>query len=99
MHVGKDQKAHDQSIETSTQELADHSQEISSISVNEITNSNTRTQDTSVTHKKMPKWKYLVQHYKQIQVMMDKQTQPSQVTQNTDNAQMNQGAINIQNKL
>ncbi|CAL6063039.1 Hypothetical_protein [Hexamita inflata] len=99
MHVGKDQKAHDQSIETSTQELADHSQEISSISVNEITNSNTRTQDTSVTHKKMPKWKYLVQHYQQIQVMMDKQTQPSQVTQNTDNAQMNQGAINIQNKL
>ncbi|CAL5983787.1 Hypothetical_protein [Hexamita inflata] len=74
-------------------------QEFNSIPVNETTNSNARTQDTSIKPKKKPRKKSQVQHSQEIQAFMNTQTQPPQVTHNTDNTQTNQGAINIQKQV
>ncbi|CAL6058528.1 Hypothetical_protein [Hexamita inflata] len=70
----------------------------SSIPVNETTNSNAE-RNTSVKPKKKPRQKSQVQHIQKIQAKMNTQTQPSQVTKNTDNIQTNQGAINIQKQV
>ncbi|CAL6005944.1 Hypothetical_protein [Hexamita inflata] len=53
--------------------------------VNETTNSNAGTQNTSVKPKKKPRQKSQVQNNQEIQAKMNTQTQPSQVIKNTDN--------------
>ncbi|CAL5971636.1 Hypothetical_protein [Hexamita inflata] len=93
----KARKAQDQPTELNIQEI-DHTEELSSIPVNETTNSNAGTQDTSIKPKKKPRQKSQVQHSQEIQAQMNTQTQP-QVTHNTDNTQTNQGAINIQKQV
>ncbi|CAL5980711.1 Hypothetical_protein [Hexamita inflata] len=94
----KARKAQDQPTELNIQEI-DQTEEVSSIPVNETTNSNAGTQNTSVKPKKKPRQKSQVQHSQEIQAKMNTQTQPSQVTKNTDNTQTNQGAINIQKQV
>ncbi|CAL6052137.1 Hypothetical_protein [Hexamita inflata] len=93
----KTRKAHDQPTELNIQEI-DQTEEFSSIPVNETTNSNAGTQNSSIRPKKKPRQKSQVQHSQEIQAQMNTQTQPPQVTHNTDNTQTNQGAIN-KNKL
>ncbi|CAL6015367.1 Hypothetical_protein [Hexamita inflata] len=94
----KTRKAQNQPTELNIQEI-DQTEEFSSIPVNETTNSNAGTQNTSVKPKKKPRQKSQVQHSREIQAKMNTQTQPSQVTKNTDNTQTNQGAINIQKQV
>ncbi|CAL5994808.1 Reverse_transcriptase/endonuclease [Hexamita inflata] len=94
----KTRKAQDQPTELNIQEI-DQTEEFSSIPVNETTNSNAGTQNSSIKPKKKPRQKSQVQHSQQIQAQMNTQTQPPQVTHNTDNTQTNQGAINIQKQV
>ncbi|CAL5992536.1 Reverse_transcriptase/endonuclease [Hexamita inflata] len=93
----KTRKAQDQPTELNIQEI-DQTEEFS-IPVNETTNSNAGTRNSSIKPKKKPRQKSQVQHSQEIQAQMNTQTQPPQVTHNTDNTQTNQGAINIKNKL
>ncbi|CAL5981149.1 Reverse_transcriptase/endonuclease [Hexamita inflata] len=93
----KTRKAQDQPTELNIQ--IDQTEEFSSIPVNETTNSNAGTQNTSVKPKKKPRQKSQVQHSQEIQAKMNTQTQPSQVSKNTDNTQTNQGAMNIQKQV
>ncbi|CAL5978958.1 Hypothetical_protein [Hexamita inflata] len=65
----------------------------------ETSNSNAGTQNSSIKPKKKPRQKSQVQHSQEIQAQMNTQTQPSQVTKNTDNTQTNQRAINIQKQV
>ncbi|CAL6049748.1 Hypothetical_protein [Hexamita inflata] len=94
----KTRKAQDQPTELNIQEI-DQTEEFSSIPVNETTNSNAGTQNSSIRPKKKPRQKSQVQHSQEIQAQMNTQTQPPQVTHNTDNTQTNQGAINIQKQV
>ncbi|CAL6086961.1 Hypothetical_protein [Hexamita inflata] len=90
----KTRKAQDQPTELNIQEI-DQTEEFSSIPVNETTNSNSGTQNSSIR----PRQKSQAQHSQEIQAQMNTQTQPPQVTHNTDNTQTNQGAINIQKQV
>ncbi|CAL6112208.1 Hypothetical_protein [Hexamita inflata] len=94
----KTRKAQDPPTELNIQEI-DQTEEFSSIPVNETTNSNAGTQNSSIRPKKKPRQKSQVQHSQEIQAQMNTQTQPPQVTHNTDNTQTNQGAINIQKQV
>ncbi|CAL6033788.1 Hypothetical_protein [Hexamita inflata] len=94
----KTRKAQDQPTELNIQEI-DQTKEFSSIQDNETTNSNAGTQNSSIRPKKKPRQKSQVQHSQEIQAQINTQTQPPQVTHNTDNTQTNQGAINIQKQV
>ncbi|CAL5989573.1 Reverse_transcriptase/endonuclease [Hexamita inflata] len=94
----KTRKAQDQPTELNIQEI-DQTEDFSSIPVNETTNSNAGTQNSSIRPKKKHRQKSQVQHSQEIQAQMNTQTQPPQVTHNTDNTQTNQGAINIQKQV
>ena len=67
----KTRKAQDQPTELNIQEI-DQTEEFSSIPVNETTNSNAGTQNSSIRPKKKPRQKSQVQHSQEIQAKMNK---------------------------